>query len=194
MMSPTASVNAVTLGTMVRLIAAIHHVPDDRLEALKGRFRNFLKVGFPNIPAVGTGSRAEYWPEQVAQVLVAFELVRFRVPQTAVAAGVAKHRDVVASAIGDAARSLIAETVDDAIAIWVASNSLLEDAKKLGSSDITLSRDESSSSDLGASSWRVDACRLVGRAVTAAQAIDEPLDAGFFSKLRPSVKKQSLVE
>lgn len=187
-MSSTASVNAVTLGTMVRLIAAMHHVPNHRIEGLKGRFRNFLKLGFPNVTAVGTGSRAEYWPEHVAQVLVAFELVRFRVPQTAVAASVAKHRDVVAGAIGEAARSFLADNIDDPIMLWVGSNALLEDAKKLGSSDMTLSRDEVSPSDRSAGSWRIDACRLVERAVAAAQSIDEPLDAGFFSKLVPIVK------
>lgn len=186
-MSSVGSVSAVSLGTLVRIIAAIHDVPTDRLPTLHGRFRNFLKLGFPDVAAVGKGSRAEYWPEHVAQVLVAFELVRYRVPQTAVAEGVARHRAVVTAALGEAAAQIVAGKARTPIILWVGSNALLEDAKKMGSANITLARDNLSLSAPSASTWLLDVGRLVTKAVDAARSSDEPLGAEFFVKLAPRV-------
>ena len=187
-MSPLGSVNAVSLGTLVRIIAGVHDVTADRLPTLRGRFRNFLKFGFPDVAAVGKGSRAEYWPEHVAQVLVAFELVRYRVPQTAVAEGVARHRDVVTGAFGDAARELLAGNSGSALSLWVGSNALLEDAKKIGSANIVLVRERSSLGAVSASVWQIDVVRLVERAIEAASMTDEPLSAGFFARLTPDLQ------
>lgn len=181
-MGSMGSVSAVTLGTLLRIVAGVHGVPTTRLPALKGRFTNFLKLPFPEVKSTGTGTRTEFWPEHVAQVLVAFELVRFRVPQSAAARGVLRHASVAEGAIGDAARRLVAGRDGVPILIGVRSNALLEDAKRPDLSDVTLTRTGAEDGRL-ASTWTIDAVRLVAAAVAAARSGDEPLDAGFFARL-----------
>lgn len=163
------------------IVISIHDIPADRHAALKGRFRNFGKLGFPNVTAVGTGSRAEYWPEHVALTLVAFELVRYRMPQSAVAQGLIKHRDTVLDAVGDAGRRILSGADGKPILLTVGSNALLEDAKRPELAGISFVRagDEGAS----ASHWTIDVVRLVELAVSAAGRTDEPLDAGFFARI-----------
>lgn len=164
------------------IVISIHDIPADRHAALKGRFRNFGKLSFPNVTAVGTGSRAEYWPEHVALTLFAFELVRYRMPQSAVAQGLTKHRDTVLDAVGDAGRRIVSGTAGKPILLTVVSNALLEDAKRPELADVSFVRagDEGTSS---ASHWTIDVVRLVELAVSAAGRTDEPLDAGFFARI-----------
>lgn len=181
-MERNASVSAVTLGTLVDIVAAIHGVTSDRMPALKGRFRNFSKFGFPDVRQVGTGTRAEYWPEHVALTLLAFELVRYRMPQSAIAQGVLKQRDIILGAFGEAGSLVLKGDAHVPVQLIVRSNALLEDAKRPELADVTFSRGGDSVPE-AASQWSVDAVRLVSLAVAAAARTDEPLDAGFFARI-----------
>lgn len=180
------SVSAVTLGTLLHVVSELHGVPRDRLPALKGRFINFLKIPFPEVTTAGTGRRTEFWPEHVAHVLIAFELIRFRVPQSACARAVLESAGVVEGAVGDAARLLAGSRGDDSILLEVRSNALLDDAKKPELSDVSLVRvgsPESVERGRQASVWTIDVVRLISNAIEAAASGDEPLDAGFFVRL-----------
>lgn len=183
-MQSVGSVSAVTLGTLIHIVAGMHGVTTARIPALKGRFTNFLKVPFPAVSSAGPGTRTEFWPEHVAHALVAFELVRYRVPQSAVARGVLAHAGAVEGAFGDAARRLAGGRECAPILLAVRSNALLEDAKKPELSDITIERlGDANCAETGNSSWTIDVAGLVVAAVAAARSGDEPLDAGFFAKL-----------
>lgn len=176
------SVAAVSLGTLIRICAALHSVPPGRVPALKGRFSNFLNLGFPNVKAVGTGTRAEYRPEHVAQLLTAFELLRFRMPQPAAAKGVAENIDAVLDAFGLAARGM----GEDAALLAVTSNALLDDAKQAGRSDVAIRAVEQVAEAAGPSSSTamvIDVGNLVARAVAAASSTDEPIGWTFFASL-----------
>lgn len=182
-------VNAVQLGTLIKIVQAMHGVPTERLPALKGRFRNFLKLGLPSVHSVGTGSRAEYWPTHVAQALVAFELVRLRMPQTAAAHCVRSSLGVVEAAFGEAARQLAGGRSRGATTMTVASNALLEDGKLPGFGELSLSPATSGLDAIAAGRGAVlaiDARGLVERAAQAARRTDEPFDAGFFTTLAPA--------
>lgn len=176
------SVSAVSLGTLVRICAVLHSVPPERIPALKGRFSNFLKIGFPDVKAVGTGSRAEYWPEHVSQLLVAFELLRFRMPQTAAAKAVTGSIDVVLEAVARAARRLPTEDASSHVLLSVTSNALVEDAKRADLADVAIAVAGSVGRGEGASTAMiVDVTDLVARAVAAASTTDEPFGAAFFA-------------
>lgn len=176
-------VNAVQLGTLIKVVQTMHDVPAERLPALKGRFRNFLKLGLPAVRAVGTGSRAEYWPDHVAQTLVAFELVRLRMPQSAAAHCVQSSLAVVGAAFGEAASLIAGGRARAATVMTVASNVLLEDAKLPEFGELSLEPKTGSLDDVAKDSGAVlaiDARGLIERAAQAARLTDEPFDAGFF--------------
>ena len=184
-MNPIEPVNAVQLGTLIKVVSAIHELPADRLPALKGRFRNFLKMGFPAVRSVGTGSRAEYWPAHVAQVLVAFELVAFRVPQTAAAHCVSAFATEVEAAFGAAARALAKPKPADArTLLLVASKGLLDDAKRPVHGDMSIivaaGAEEATKQE---TVLAIDVRRLVERAARAARATDEPFTERFLMSL-----------
>lgn len=183
-MPDARSVSAVTLGTLVRICATLHAVPRDRLPALKGRFSNFHKLGFPGVKPAGTGARAEYWPEHVAQLLIAFELVRFRMPQTAAAKAVSDHREVVLSAVGKAARASVGDDRAHPIVLSVTSNALTEDAKVPDLADVAIAAVDRLQPSMGASTMMVvDVDSLITRAAAAASATDEPFGVTFFAGL-----------
>lgn len=182
------SVAAVSLGTLVRICAALHSVPPARLPALKGRFSNFMSLGFPNVKAAGTGSRAEYRPEHVAQLLTAFELLRFRIPQPPAAKGVAEHMDAVLAAFGRAAKG----AGKDVVLLAVTSNALLDDAKQAGRSDVAIRAIGQVAEAAGPGSSTamvINVGDLVARAVAAASYTDEPIGWTFFASLGTSPKR-----
>lgn len=185
-MNAIGPVNAVQQKTLVQVIAAIHEVPAERFPALRGRLRNFLKLGLPNITAVGTGSRAEYWPSHVAQALVGFELVRLRMPQTAAAHCVLSSLDAVERVFGDAARVLAGGEIRPSAILTVTSNGLLDDAKQPEWADLSMSAcEEEPSVTLGAagSILAIAPGPLIERAARAAQGTDEPFGVRFFTEL-----------
>lgn len=179
-MASVGSVNAVTQGTLVRIVAGVQGLPEDRLPAIRARLRNFLSLGFPDVSGAGPGVRTEYWPEHVADTLVAFELCRFRMPQTAAAKAVTTSRDAVREAIGNAGRRLETGADRDGVLLWVRSNAFLEDAKRADLADVNLSGEPAA---VSASSWTIDCLSLLESTLAAARSTDEPLDASFFSRL-----------
>jgi hypothetical protein len=185
-MAPDGLLNAVTLGTLMRVCADLHGVTEERFPALKGRFRNFLKMGFPDVRGAGTGRRAEYWPEHVAQVLVAFELLRFRIPQSAAAIGVSGSAATVLEVFGRASRKALGVPEQGAVLLSVTSNALIEDAKRADLADLSIiavpgpagERRYSSSTSLV-----VDVPSLLRRSIAAAAHTDEPFELQFFAAL-----------
>lgn len=185
-MIPIDPVNAVQLGTLMKVVAAMHELPADRMPALKGRFRNFSKLGFPDVRAVGTGSRAEYWPTHVAQMLVAFELVGFRVPQTAAAHCVGTSTKEVEAAFGAAARALAgSRTVSAPTMLLLSSSGLLDDAKRPvhGDMSIAIAAGADAAAAKQGTVLAMDVGRLVERAARAARTTDEPFTERFFTSL-----------
>lgn len=185
-MAPDGLLNAVTLGTLMRVCAELHGVTDERFPALKGRFRNFLKMGFPDVRGTGKGRRAEYWPEHVAQVLVAFELLRFRIPQSAAALGVSSSSATVLDVFGRAARKALGVGEGGAVLLSVNSNALIDDAKRADLADVSIVAVPGAAEESGYSSSTslvVDVPNLLRRAVAAAAHTDEPFDLQFFATL-----------
>ena len=186
MSNPT--INAITLGTLAAVCARVHGVPDTRRPTILGRFRNLQKVGFPKVEKVGTGQRAAYWPEHVAQALVAFELLRFRLPQSPVAFAVARHRDVVSDAFARASAGTAP------VILRVLSNALLDDASSTTPSDLRLEiveavgagRGQTSTAGANAAAevtaMTIDVAALAAAAAAASRFTDEPFDLRFFAK------------
>lgn len=93
-------------GDIVRIAMGLHDLPASRKSATTARIKNFLKLGFPAVEAVGTGDRADYTAVHVVQLLVGFELLRFRMPPNVIVAVVNAGWPRIAGAFGDAARDL----------------------------------------------------------------------------------------
>lgn len=95
----------------------LHDLPGDRREATDARIKNFLKLGFPAITRVRTGDRTDYTAEHVIQLLIGFELLRFRMPPSVIAAVVASDWTNISKSFAKAARALLdplSDTVPDA--------------------------------------------------------------------------------
>lgn len=187
-MAPTSPVKAVQLGTLIKVMKSLHGVPDARLPALKGRFANFSKLGLPDVTAVGTGSRAEYWPTHVAQLLLAFELLRFRIPQTAAAHGIKASLATIDMAFGSAARRIVSGKAGKApVLLAVSSNALVEDAKHPQFLDMAIEPAGPTIDGRGdAAALTINAATLMENAVRAARHTDEPFEASFFTRLGSS--------
>ncbi|HEX4694456.1 MAG TPA: hypothetical protein VH326_07930 [Sphingomonas sp.] len=96
-------------GDIVRIAMALHDLPATRKSATTSRIKNFLKLDFPSITAVGTGDRADYTAVHAVQLLIGFELLRFRMPPNVIVAVVNSSWPTIAGAFGDAARTLRAQ-------------------------------------------------------------------------------------
>lgn len=71
-------------GDLRQLLERLHSLPPSREVATESRLKNFSRLSFPFGPRVGSGERAEYGAEQIVQLLVAFELLRHRMPPAAI--------------------------------------------------------------------------------------------------------------
>lgn len=94
-------------GDLVQLIGRVHALPGSRSGATESRIKNLSRIGFPPAERVGSGERAEYGAEQVVQLLVAFELLRHRVPPATIAEIVRTEWTRIAAAFAAAARALL---------------------------------------------------------------------------------------
>ncbi len=101
-------------GDIVRIAMGLHDLPSTRKAATTARIKNFLKLDFPAVTAVGTGDRADYTPSHTIQLLIGFELLRFRMPPNVIVAVVNKDWPKIAGAFGDAARALRRQRAGDA--------------------------------------------------------------------------------
>ncbi|MES2096788.1 MAG: hypothetical protein V4459_08495 [Pseudomonadota bacterium] len=95
-------------GDLLQLLERLHALPRSRAVATESRIKNFSRLGFPNGPRVGSGERADYGVDQIVQLLVAFELLRLRVPPGVIAEIVRTEWATIGAAFATAAR-----TIDD---------------------------------------------------------------------------------
>lgn len=100
-------------GDLLQLLERLHALPRSRAIATESRIKNFSRLGFPNGPRVGSGERAEYGADQVVQLLVAFELLRHRLPPAVIAEIVRTEWPTIAAAFATASLTLSAAARSD---------------------------------------------------------------------------------
>ncbi|RYY26134.1 MAG: hypothetical protein EOP62_11695 [Sphingomonadales bacterium] len=93
-------------GDLLQLLERMHALPRSRAIATESRIKNFSRLGFPNGPRVGSGERADYGADQIVQLLVAFELLRHRLPPAVISEIVRTEWPAIAAAFATAARTL----------------------------------------------------------------------------------------
>lgn len=89
---------------LLQLLERLHTLPRGRGVATESRIKNFSRLDFPAGPKVGSGERVEYGAEQIVQLLVAFELLRLRVPPAAIAELVRSEWPSIAEVFAGVAR------------------------------------------------------------------------------------------
>lgn len=82
-----------------------HLIPDDRQVALRGRLQRLQKLGFPKGTNTGKGRAAQYGPEQLVWLAVAFELLEIGLTPERAANVVQRNADRIREATGAAVKT-----------------------------------------------------------------------------------------
>jgi hypothetical protein len=185
----TPRVTTIGFGTLVELLLRVHGLDQDRRPVIASRLRNLAKLGLPEVRGDGPGTRAAYWAEHVAEVLVAFEILRVGVPQGVAGPAVRQGRTAILRsfhAIGEALSRDDAEAPGPTL-LQLEANAFLDDAKQIRTDvEVVAIRSERPTSGFARaeSQLTIDVAALVASAVSASNQTYEPFDAGFFAAIR----------
>lgn len=177
-------------GDLLQLLERLHALPRSRAIATESRLKNFSRLGFPNGPRVGSGERAEYGADQVVQLLVAFELLRLRMPPAVIAELVRTEWSAIAKAFVEAARMIERRHNGDAARrpILVVDATALHEAGKTVRRGELLSVIETIPADellaIGARPWRsamlIDPVAVIADAAAIAPGLRRSISTGAF--------------
>ena len=183
---------AMRFGDLRRLVGLVHALPHARDSAIEARLKNMMRLGFPVTDAVGSGERAEYRAEQVLQFLLAFELLRFRMPPAAVVHIVTAGWPRACAAFAAAARDVMEGTVPTAARrgdlLVVDALALHEPGKTVVAADILSTLEVESAGDVaagigsaaGRSMLLLDPRAILDAAVGMMPSLRRPVDTRFF--------------